>query len=81
MIEIEDLTKASPERVTPRPLQRRLQWTAPVNPINQIITTHINISSLARHFPDQQGGASEGPAERIIIECCASGYPELKSLH
>jgi len=24
-----------PERVTPRPLQQRIQWAAPLNPINQ----------------------------------------------
>jgi len=38
MIEIGDVTKARHERVTPRPLQQRLQWTAPLNPINQRIT-------------------------------------------
>jgi len=42
MIEIGDVTKARPERVTPTPLQQRLQWTAPLNPINQRITTLIN---------------------------------------
>jgi len=44
MIEIGDVTKARPERVTPTPLQQRLQWTAPLNPINQRITTLINTS-------------------------------------
>jgi len=41
MIEIGDVTKARPERVTPRPPQQRLQWTAPLNPINQKITILI----------------------------------------
>jgi len=80
MIEIGDVTKARPERLTPRPLQRRLQWTAPLNPTNQIITTLFNTSSLAKYLPDQKGGTSVVPAERRGIECCASGYPELKSL-
>jgi len=35
MIEIGDVTKARPERVTPKPLQQRLEWTAPLNPVNQ----------------------------------------------
>jgi len=48
MIEIDDVTEARPERVTPRPLQQRLQWTAPLNPINQRIATFINTSSLGR---------------------------------
>jgi len=52
MIEIGDVTKARPVRVTPRPLQWRLQWTAPLNPLNQGITTLINNSSLARHLSD-----------------------------
>jgi len=39
IIEIGDVTKARPVRVTPRPLQQRFQWTAPLNPINQRITT------------------------------------------
>jgi len=30
MVEMSDVTKARPERVTPRPLQQRLQWTAPL---------------------------------------------------
>jgi len=29
MIEISDITKARPEKVMPRPLQERIQWTAP----------------------------------------------------
>jgi len=80
MIEIGDVTKARPERVTPRPLQQRLQWTAPLNPINQRITTLINTSSLAMHLPDQKGVTSVVPSERRDIECCASGYPALKRL-
>jgi len=80
MIEICDVTKASPERATPRPLQEKLQWIAPLNPINQIILTLVNTSSLARYLPDQKGGTSAVPTERRGIECCASGYPELKSL-
>ena len=35
--------------LTPRPLQQRLQCTAPLNPINQVITALINTSSLVRH--------------------------------
>jgi len=66
--------------VTPRPLHQRLHWTTPLNPINQRITTLINACSLARYIPDQKGGTSVVPAERRDIECCASGYPELKSL-
>jgi len=72
MIEIADVTKARPERLTSRPLQQRLQWTAPLNPINQIITTLINTPSLTRYLPDQKGGTSVVPAERRCIECCAS---------
>ena len=37
-------------------------------------------SSLGKHLPDQQGGTRLVPAEKRGIECCASGYPELKSL-
>jgi len=59
MIEIGEVTKARPERVTPRPLQQRLQWTAPLNPINQKITTLMGVTSVV-------------PAERRDIECCAS---------
>jgi len=80
MVEISDVTKASPERVTPRPLQQRLQWTAPLNPINQRIATLINTSSLARYLPDQNGGTSVEPAQTRGIECCTRGYPTLKSL-
>jgi len=29
MIKIGDVEKAKPERETPRPLQQRMQWTAP----------------------------------------------------
>jgi len=32
MIKIADVTKSKPVRVTPRPLQQRLQWTAPLKP-------------------------------------------------
>jgi len=64
--------------VTPRTLQQRLQSTALSNPINQRITTLMNTSSLARYLPDQKGGTSVVLAERRGIECCASGYPELK---
>jgi len=46
--------KARPERLTPRPLQQRLQCTAPLNPIKQTITTLINTSYLIRHLPDQK---------------------------
>jgi len=81
MIEISDVIKASPERVTPRPPQQRLQWIAPLNPTNQRIATLINTSSLASHLHDLKGLTSVVPAERRGIEYCASGYPELKSLH
>jgi len=76
-IEIGDVTNARPEGVTPRPVQvqQRLQWTAPLNPINQRITT----SPLVRYLPDQKGVTSVVRAGRGGIECCASGYPELKS--
>jgi len=53
MVEISDVTKARPERVTPRPLQQSLQWTAPLNPINQRIATHINASSPARDLRNE----------------------------
>ena len=81
MIEISDVIKTSPEKSTPRPLQQRLQWIAPLNPINQRVTTLINTSSLASHLPDLKGLTSVVPAERRGIEYCASGYPELKSSH
>jgi len=42
-----------------------------LNPIDHIITTLINASS---------GATSAVSPERRCIECCASGYPELKSL-
>jgi len=82
MVEISDVTKARPERGMRRPLQQRFQWTAPLNPITQRIATLINTSSLARYLPDQKGDTSVVglPAETRGIECCASGYPELKSL-
>jgi len=64
MIEIGDVTKARPERLTPRPLQQRLQCTVPLNPINQIITTLINTSSLVRHLPDQKVVTSVVPSKR-----------------
>jgi len=40
----------------PRPLQERLQWRVPQNPINQRIITFIKTSSLARYLSDQKGG-------------------------
>jgi len=46
MAEINDVTKARPESVTPRTLQQRIQWTAPLNSIKQKATTLINTSSL-----------------------------------
>jgi len=78
MTEISDVTKARPERVTPRPLQQRLQWITPLNPINQRITTLMN-TSLARHLRDLKGVTIVVPAEWRGIECCASVYPELNS--
>jgi len=50
MIEISDVIMAGLEKVTPRPLQHRLQRTEPLNPINQRIkaTTLIITSSLSR---------------------------------
>jgi len=80
MIEIGDVTKARTVKVMLRPLQQRLQWTAPLHPRNQIITILIITSSLARHLPDQKGVTNVVPAERRGIEYCASGYPERKSL-
>jgi len=79
MIEIGDIKikKARPERVTPRPLQKRLSWRAPAKLINQRITVLINASSLDRYLLDQKRGTSIVPAERRGIECCASAYPEL----
>jgi len=68
------------KRVTPRPLQQRLQWAASSNPINQRITTLINTFSLARHLPDKKGGMSVLSAQTRGSECRASGYPELKIL-
>jgi len=38
MIESSDVTKVRPDKVTPRPLQQRIEWTAPSNPINKKIT-------------------------------------------
>ena len=43
-----------------------------------LITTLIN-SSLVRHLPDQKEVTSVVPPERRGIECCSSGYPDLKS--
>jgi len=80
MTDISHVTKARPERVIPRPLQQRLQSIAPLKAINQRITTLINTSSLARYLPDQKRGTSVVPPEMGDMECCASGYPELKSL-
>jgi len=64
VIEIGGVTKARPERVMPRPLQQRLQWTAPLKSINRRITTLINTSSLARHLPDQSYECSTCREER-----------------
>jgi len=80
MVEVSDVTKARPKRVTSRPLQQRLQWTASLNPPNQRYATLINTSSLARYLPDQKGGTSVVPAETRGVECCASGYPKSKTL-
>jgi len=44
-----------------------------------LITTLINTSSLVRHLPDQKEDTSVVRPERRGIECCASGYPDLKS--
>jgi len=44
--------------VTPKSLQQIIQWTKPLNPINQRITTLINASSLPRYLSDQKGGMS-----------------------
>ena len=67
MIEISDVIKASPARVTPSPLQQRLQWIASLDPINQRITTLINTSSLASHLPDLKGVTGVLPAERRVL--------------
>jgi len=80
MIEIGDAEKARGERMKPRLLRQRLQWTGPQNTINQRIITLINTSSLARYLPDQKGGVSLTLAERRGIECYASTYPDLKCL-
>jgi len=54
MIDIgDDVMKARPERVTSRPLQQTLQWTAAVeNRINQRITTFYK-SFLPPLWPDR----------------------------
>jgi len=64
MIEIGGVTKARPERVTPRPLQQRLQWTTPLKSINRRNTTLIKTFSLARHLPDQSYECSTCREER-----------------
>jgi len=69
VIEIGGVTKARPERVMPRPLQQRLQWTAPLKSINRRITTLINTSSLARHLPDQSYECSTCREERYWVLC------------
>jgi len=79
-IEINGVTKARPETVTPRTFQQRLQWTAPLNQINQRITAFISTSSLVRYLPDQKGNISVVLAETRGSDCCASRYPELKIL-
>jgi len=55
MIDIgDDIMKARPERVTSRPLQQTLQWTAAVeNRINQRITTFYKSYSLPPLWPDR----------------------------
>jgi len=80
MTDISHVTKETPESVTPKPLQQRLQTIAPLKAINQRITTLINTSSLARYLPNQKRSTSVVPAEMGDMECCASGYPDLKSL-
>jgi len=64
MIEICGVTKARPEMVTARPLQQRLQWTAPLKSINRRLKPLINTSSLARHLPDQSYECSTCREER-----------------
>jgi len=59
--------------------------SAAENPINQRITTFYKIttyflSGQIGYLPDQKEGTSVVPVEWRGIECCASGYPELKSL-
>jgi len=58
MIEIGDVTKVRDERATPRPLQRRLQWTALLNPSNNY-NPHLYFLS-----GQVQGGCSTCRAER-----------------
>jgi len=67
MIEIGGVTKARPERVTPRPLQQRLQWTTPLKSINRRNTTLIKTFSLARHLPDQSYECSTCREERYWV--------------
>jgi len=62
------MLQSEARKVDARSLQQRLQLTTPLNPINQIITTLINTSSLVRLLPDQKGVASVVPPERRGIE-------------
>jgi len=85
MIDIDDVAKAGPVRVTPRPLQQKLQLTVPLNPINQRITTPINTSSMARHPLTRREVRVQSKWTFMChlqrgIECCDSGYPETKTL-
>jgi len=75
LIEIGGVTKARPEMVTPRPLQERLQWTAPLKSING----RLQLSLIPPLWPGTSliRVMSVAPAERRDIECCASGYPAL----
>ena len=59
----------------PRRLQQRLQWTAPLKP-NKSKNCNPDVYLLS----GQIEGTSIVPAETRGIECCASGYPELRSL-
>jgi len=61
MVEISDVTKARPERVTPRPLQQRLQWTARLNPR---IATLINT-----YWSERRYGCSTCREERYWVLC------------
>jgi len=51
MVKINDVIEVRPERVTPRPLQQRLQWTAPLNPFNQRIITALIKYLLSGQIP------------------------------
>jgi len=64
MMEIVDVKKSRLVKVTPRPLQQRVQRTAPLKPNKSKNCNLIKYSSLARHLPDQKEGTSVVPAER-----------------